>query len=1095
MDSAVFISHTTKDDSFVRRLAATLEQHNITAWTDSHELTAGDKLHEQITTAIKSARYFLVVISQAAMASDWVRAEITFALEQAKIRNDGFKVIPLRKPDVDANALKWMFPEELTHLSLTENNTAFIDLMPALFAALGEQLPNDLALSQTLNAAQIEELVLTLSDPTLTNDDGKIRLRAKAELTFCPSDPNTRDIKSQQYFFEAPIGEIEANDISWYVEEYFRWPTGVFKTRAQTTESDLPRWGKLLYKAALSGESTFAPLSAWQDKTSGRRFSIEVNGATIEGADKELIQTTREAASRLLALPWEIMHDGTGYLNQGINSVHIRRRLPNYQKITPTKATLPIRVLLLSPRPEKTETGEAVCYLDHRSSALPLVQAMEILGEDLVKVDILHPPTFEALKQALKAAKTKNQGYEIVHFDGHGEYDRQVGLGALCFEHPDDKNSLQPRLMQLIHADQLAAELRDCGVPLVYLDACQTAQTEEDPHASVAAKLLEQGVGSVVAMSHSVLVSTAERFVEAFYKALAQGSRVGDAMLAGQAALHDNSYRGKITGAGKLELKDWFVPVLYQEANDPQLFSVQPGESTAPFREKPLEDFPAPPEHGFVGRSYALLQLERLLQQTKYAVIQGSGGMGKTAIATELVRWLVRSDRFGRAVFISVVSQNVQDVKGIIDSIGHQLLPKYAVAEYGNDTKAALQPIERALSDTPTLFLFDNMESVLPDHQGINPAGVADVTELLALCKTLLKQPKTSVIFTSREALPAPFNKAKNNIKLGRLSQFEAIKLVESVMAENDYKPPETDDARTDKDVMDLVNSVNCHPRALVLLAKEVANGVKATTKNLGQLMAELDKRNPNDRENSLYASVELSLRRLPDDVRVLVNKLAVFHDGGSIVNMTKVLGIETEEMSAIVELLINAGMAETMQYGYLRLDPALPTYLKLGQSVETLDELRNLWVDTMGQLVSFLYQQQFKNSTMAAQLTLLELPNLIIFLDRLLLQIKTNNSLAESAIAAAISIEQVMSNLGRAQALAKVVDVREQLVTYLPEWGGTHFKSECLSIERLQQQEQLQLAFKKAQALLTKAKAIGPKAYQGADYNLAMAHVLLSRI
>ena len=68
-------------------------------------------------------------------------------------------------------------------------------------------------------------------------------------------------------------------------------------------------------------------------------------------------------------------------------------------------------------------------YLDHRSSALPLVQAVENLGEDWCEVDILHPPTFPALKEALKKAQDENNPYEIVHFDGHGVYDRACGLG------------------------------------------------------------------------------------------------------------------------------------------------------------------------------------------------------------------------------------------------------------------------------------------------------------------------------------------------------------------------------------------------------------------------------------------------------------------------------------------------------------------------------------------------------------------------------------------------------------------------------------------------------------------------------------------
>jgi hypothetical protein len=45
---------------------------------------------------------------------------------------------------------------------------------------------------------------------------------------------------------------------------------------------------------------------------------------------------------------------------------------------------------------------------------------------------------------------------------------------------------------------------------------------------------------------------------------------VGEAMLSGQRALKDDSFRLKIFGAGRLNLQDWFVPVLYQEQEDLQ---------------------------------------------------------------------------------------------------------------------------------------------------------------------------------------------------------------------------------------------------------------------------------------------------------------------------------------------------------------------------------------------------------------------------------------------------------------------------------------------------------------------------------------------
>ena len=827
---------------------------------------------------------------------------------------------------------------------------------------------------------------------------------------------------------------------------------------------------------------------------------MQVDGEPPEGTQDKAANEFREAASDLLSLPWEILHDGTSYLSQGADGVRVRRRLPNRQRTEVLDADLPIRVLLVSPRPEVDEEGNDVGYLDHRSSALPLVQAVEKLGENLVKVDILHPPTFAALTAALKKGREDNDPYEIVHFDGHGVYDRQVGLGALCFEDPKDSEKLDKRLLKRVYASELAEQLRDYGVPLIFLDACQTAQAQEDPKASVAAKLLEKGIGSVVAMSHSVLVATARRFVEAFYRRLAEGKRVGDAMLAGQEALFADPYRFKIMGAGNLELQDWFVPVLYQDEADPQLFSVTVGEAAERLgkkrRQLKLGKLPSPPEHRFVGRSRYLLRLERMLELEPYAVIRGSGGMGKTALATELVRWLVQSNRFQRAAFVSVEPQNVQDIQGVLDVIGGQLVPKYLAAQYGNDLDKALQPIERALREFPTVILIDNMESVLPDEAGQNPAGVADVDQLLDLCRRLLDaDEKCRLVFTSRERLPKPFHKAKNTVELGRLRQIEAIQLVEQVMAEHGWEPPVNDNATTPEEISELVETVNCHPRALVLLAREVAKGFRATRRNVTQLMAKLERQNPGDRENSLYASVELSLQRLPSQMRELVNRLAVVHGGCNLLLMASVMGIETEDAQAIADRLIEVGMAEMQEYTYLRLDPALPDYLKLGQAPEQLAEWTALWGAVMVQLVDFLYEQFFKDSQLANRLTIVELPNLMALLDWLEERLQQDNDQAKSVSDTTRSIEQLLAELNRPQALARAVALREKAAQLLPEWGNASFNSERLLIERLLQQEQLQPAYEKAQALLEKAKAVGAEAYSSADYDLALAHFSLGRV
>src|SRR5215471_9121246 len=103
----------------------------------------------------------------------------------------------------------------------------------------------------------------------------------------------------------------------------------------------------------------------------------------------------------------------------------------------------------------------------------------------------LTPPTFPALQQALQRAAAAQQPFDVVHFDGHGVYDRLHGLGGLCFEDPRDSQKLHEREMAFVDAREMASLVRQHRIPLVFLDACQSAQAEADPAASVAASLLE----------------------------------------------------------------------------------------------------------------------------------------------------------------------------------------------------------------------------------------------------------------------------------------------------------------------------------------------------------------------------------------------------------------------------------------------------------------------------------------------------------------------------------------------------------------------------------------------------------------------------
>src|SRR5262249_15346424 len=153
-----------------------------------------------------------------------------------------------------------------------------------------------------------------------------------------------------------------SGELAWYLERYINWPSGVFQERARQVVEALPRWGRSLMPPEF--ERLFEMAS---NSGADRRFTIEVDKA-LANATPERQKEADEAATLLLSLPWELIHDGTRFLFQGKHGVRVRRTLPNRELQEAVATEPPIRVLLVSPRPE--DAG----YIDHRVSARPLVE-------------------------------------------------------------------------------------------------------------------------------------------------------------------------------------------------------------------------------------------------------------------------------------------------------------------------------------------------------------------------------------------------------------------------------------------------------------------------------------------------------------------------------------------------------------------------------------------------------------------------------------------------------------------------------------------------------------------------------------------------
>jgi tetratricopeptide (TPR) repeat protein len=310
--------------------------------------------------------------------------------------------------------------------------------------------------------------------------------------------------------------------------------------------------------------------------------------------------------------------------------------------------------------------------------------------------------------------------------------------------------------------------------------------------------------------------------------------------------------------------------------------------------------------------------------------------------------------------------------------------------------------------------------------------------------------------------------------------------MVQEAMKAAQLTPKEMPDGSPDPDVERLVTSVNCHARSLVLLAPHIHRlGVDQTSNDLNQLMAELHDQYPDDRERSLYASVELSLRRLPEDVRQSVNMLAVFHGG-----VNERVWWSDLSFQKLQTELTRTGLAQPHPHGHMRLHPALSPYLKTQLSSDDITSAQKKWAQGMKSLANFLYKQKGENAQLSAELTLLELPNLMALLDYTRQKKQT-----EKIVDIAWRIEGLLQFLGRRQILQQVVAVREKAQKGLKALNHNSFLAAKHQIERLLDKGSLGPAQTAAEDLLKKSLAAGEDAYPGAVYNIGVANFLLGRI
>jgi len=96
--NSCFISYSTKDETFVKRLYGDLQDKGVRCWFAPHDLPVGAKSWDAIDKEIRLTNKVLLILSQGAIDSDWVEDEVSKAFAEERDRGTTV-LLPIRIDD------------------------------------------------------------------------------------------------------------------------------------------------------------------------------------------------------------------------------------------------------------------------------------------------------------------------------------------------------------------------------------------------------------------------------------------------------------------------------------------------------------------------------------------------------------------------------------------------------------------------------------------------------------------------------------------------------------------------------------------------------------------------------------------------------------------------------------------------------------------------------------------------------------------------------------------------------------------------------------------------------------------------------------
>ncbi|WP_169801956.1 CHAT domain-containing tetratricopeptide repeat protein [Streptomyces phaeochromogenes] len=734
-----------------------------------------------------------------------------------------------------------------------------------------------------------------------------------------------------------PLDGPVLEDLRWYLEEYLRAPFGVYDERGQKVAARVPGWGKQIFEAVFGAgpaRDAYLRARARAEDRDGRVELVVVSGAAAP-----------------LGWPWELMADPGRPTPLALDAqVTLSRTMPtaSWGKVFKVGGSR-LRVLMVISRPRGTRD------VGYQMIARPMLGRLAAVRGQL-ELMVLRPPTLAHLQQVLAQARGAGEPFQIVHFDGHGVFGQTVGplggagrpvmfrgpgpQGMLAFEKPEGGSDLVP-------ADEVARVLNQAQVPVVVLNACQSAVVGSQIEAAVATRLLQEGTAAVVAMAYSVYAVAAAEFMAAFYERLFAGDRVTEAVAAGRRRLAQQDLRP--SPKGMMPLVDWMVPVLYSrsEVHFPGLRTERQADQSL---EEMLDRIRERPHTGetpseaaleavgeFIGRDALLYTLDLAARLQHVVVLHGPGGTGKTEMAKAFGRWWRDTgalDHPDGVIWHSFEPGGASfGLDGVITSIGLRLFGTQ-FAQLDPSQRQAL--VEEVLHTRRLMLVWDNFESVhtMPDPaQATPPLPKQDRNQLRDFLARIATHGTSAVIVTSR-APETWLGPQMRRVEVPGLDSEEAGQYADHLLAPY----PDAQPRRELKAFGELMQWLDGHPLSMRIILPLL------DTTGPQDLLAGLQGATPlpdtatGERTTSIAASITYSFTHLPTPDQHALTALSLLHG----VADADVLGIfsadpdvpepfrgrTAAEWSHLLDRAAGVGLLTPLGAGMYRIHPALPAHL-----------------------------------------------------------------------------------------------------------------------------------------------------------------------